>query len=131
MKNKVSVSYWLAKEKEYSVEVKAFYNNKWMWCIYIHVSDGCPLFHNNDELLNFGMHGGVTFDRQRIDQYIGDGKLNKSKTVGCDYEHIWDDYENHPSPFDYPNGDIPNPFHDDALEIKKRLEVIMEKASKN
>jgi hypothetical protein len=128
MKNNVSVSYWLKKTTKFSVEVKAFYDgNKWGWCVYAHVFENHSKFNDNDFLMNIPMHGGVTFDQQKVVQSIGGPqysfqKTRMAKTVGCDFAHLHDDYENHPSPTDYEFGFIPEPFYSEAISILKQIE---------
>lgn len=133
MNNKLSVSYWVAREKTYSIEVKAWFDTKWNWNIYFNAFDNFPLFDDNDFFMRLDIHGGVTFDKQVISQPIGGCrfewmKTTKSKTVGCDFCHLYDDYDNHPSPFDYPNGDIPNPFKYEAERTLKYIEEALKQA---
>lgn len=129
MKNKVSVSYWLRKADKFSIEIKAFADTdeKWFWCIYAHVFDSHSKFNDNDYLMNVSMHGGNTFDEQRIIQPIGGCrydwmKTNKTKVIGCDFAHIYDDHENHPSPIEFGIGFIPEPFYSEALLIANEME---------
>ena len=129
MKNKLSVSYWLNKGKDFSIEVKAFADTdeKWFWCVYAHVFDSHSKFNDNEYLMNVPMHGGNTFDEQRITQPIGGCrydwmKTRKAKVIGCDFAHIHDDHENHPGPADYDIGFIPEPFYSEAVSIASELE---------
>lgn len=122
MNNRMSVSYWVARTGTHSVEVKAWFDKKWQWNIYAHIFPGHELYSDDQSILELPMPGGVTFDKEDTSKPLGGIKFDwqresHSKVVGCDYGHIWDDYDNHPSPFDYPNGDIPAPFkgHADAL----------------
>lgn len=126
MKNRMSVSYWVELKDTHSVEVKAWFDTKWNWNIYAHIFEASPLFNNVDEILNIPMHGGITLDRDDIKSPMGGIKyewqrLSKSRVIGCDYGHIYDDYDNHPSPFDMPDGDIPFQFKRDAEEVARYI----------
>ena len=126
MTTKYSVSYWVEKNKDYSVEVKAWFNGKWNWNIYAYVFDTFPKYDDDDYLLELPMAGGCTYDklvnRQPIKGIKYDfQKVEKSKVIGCDFAHSWDDYDNHPSPFDYEPGLIPYPFKGAAEELVKEL----------
>ena len=122
MENKLSVSYWVERNKNYSIEVKAWFCGDWKWCTYVHIFESSSLFDKNQKLLQLGMHGGVTFNQEKVVRpIVGIGCESLSKIVGCDYMHLHDDYENHPSPFDYKNGDIPEPFFSDAKDLVKLI----------
>ena len=126
MKNRVSVSYWVELKKTHSIEIKAWFDTKWNWNVYVYIFESSPFFNDVDELLNIPMHGGITFDYDCIKTPIGGIKyewqrLSKSRCIGCDYGHIYDDYDNHPSPFDMPDGDIPLQFKRDAEEVAKYI----------
>ena len=119
MKSRMSVTYWAAREKTFAVEIRAWFDEKWYWNTYLHLFESSPLFNDNDSIMDIPMHGGVTFDSQEIKQPLGGCryewmKTTKTKTVGNDYMHLHDDYEHHPSPFDYPDGSIPHTFKHDA-----------------
>jgi hypothetical protein len=127
VKKDISVSYWYERAKSYSVEVKCWQlGDKWMWNVYAHVFDNHRKFDDNDWLMSLSMHGGVTFDKQTISQPLGGCRYDwmttkKTKAIGCDFEHIYDDHDNHPSPIDYGLGEIPQPFLAVAKEISEQL----------
>ena len=126
--NKMSVSYWPERNKEFSVEVKAWFDGKWNWNIYAYILPEYDQYHDNRYLKSIDMHGGVTFDELVIRQPI-DGikydfqRIKESKVVGCDFAHLYDDYDNHPSPFEYSEGVIPEPFLSHAERLIKHLKI--------
>jgi hypothetical protein len=123
-----TVQYWIAKRKTHSVEVKAWHDGvKWHWNVYAYVFESHPRFNDNEWIMNLPFHGGCTFDQQRIVQPIGGCRYDfqatrKVKVAGSDYNHICDDYENHPSPFDCVPGFVPNPFRSDADALLAELD---------
>ena len=124
--NQVSVSYWAKKTGTYSIEVKAWFDSeKWNWNIYAHIFSGHPLYNDNEALKDLPLHGGCTFDQVRkispLEIKCDWQKESEDKTVGCDYAHLHDDYNNHPSPFDCEFGEIPAPFKHCVEELIKEL----------
>ena len=125
--NKVSVSYWAKLTGTFSVEVKAWFDSgKWHWNVYAHVFNDHKLYDDDNALKNLPFHGGCTYDQVKsfkplIMEYDWQ-KEGESKTVGCDYMHLHDNYENHPSPFDYEFGVIPAPFVYCAEALIEELE---------
>ena len=135
MENRMSVTYWVKREKTFAVEVKAWYcGSRWNWCVYAHIFESHPKF-NDEDLTSFPMHGGVTFDEVKTTQPINGvkyhhQKVTTTKTIGCDFAHTWDDYENHPSPFDCKIGRVPQPFCSEADYIAKALQQDVENYQK-
>ena len=127
MTTKYSVSYFQEINKDYSVEVKAWFDGKWNWNIYAHIFDSFPKYNDNQYLLDLPMAGGCTFDRL-INKRPIEGikydfqKVTENKVIGCDFAHSWDDYDNHPSPFECEVGVIPHPFLGAARELVKALD---------
>lgn len=128
MKTKnVSVSFWAKKTSTYSVEVRAWFDStKWNWNVYAHVFNNHALYEDNEALRNLPFHGGCTFDQLKtikpLEIKYDWQKEREGKTLGCDYSHIYDDYENHPSPFESAFGVIPSPFKYCADELIEALE---------
>ena len=125
---RVSVSYWPERNKDFSVEVKAWWSgDKWNWNIYAYFFPSFESYENNDYLKSIEMAGGVTFDEIKTTQPLNGIEydwqtVKETKTIGCDFAHSWDDYENHPSPFDYSDGMIPEPFLSHAKHLIKQIE---------
>lgn len=96
MSYRTQTSFWIAREKDYSVEVKAwvFAENEWAWNVYAHVFEGHPVYGDKDALMNQApLHGGCTFDQEKVVQPIGGPtydfqSIDKSMTVGSDYKHL-------------------------------------------
>lgn len=131
MKTKqVSVSFWVKKTSTYSVEVKAWFDSvkwNWNWNVYAHVFSDHALYEDNEALKNLPFHGGCTFDQLKtikpLNMEYEWQKESEGKTVGCDYAHLHDDYDNHPSPFESAFGVIPPPFKYCAEELVQALDA--------
>lgn len=127
MKYNTSVSFWIAREKTHCVEVKAWYcDDKWMWNIYAHVFESHPFFNDHDKLLGLPFNCDCTFDRTKTEEPLngverGWERKTISKVVGSDYAHIYDDYDNHPAPFENKDGEVPHPFLGDAEQLAEAL----------
>ena len=125
MKYKATVEFWIAREQTHSVSAKAWHDgNKWNWNVYAYVFDNHPLYENNEALLNLPLHCGCTFDqiwtRQPFEIKYDFQRVTNTKVVGSDYNHIYDNYDNHPSPFD---SGVPYYVERDALELAAALGV--------
>jgi hypothetical protein len=125
MKYKATVEFWIAKEQTHSVSAKSWYDGaKWHWNVYAYIFDNHPLHGDNEALLNLPLHCGCTFDqiwtRQPFDIRYDFQKVTITKVVGSDYDHIYDNYDRHPSPFD---DGVPPYVERDALELAAHLEV--------
>lgn len=110
-------------------------DGKYHWNVYARIFDTHPLFDDPEkamEVLPFA--GGCTYDEMEIRipargiEYDWQKEI-KILVLGSDYAHIWDDYDNHPSP----KYGIPGQMRHDAEELVKALEkfsVIKEEALK-
>ena len=127
---KISVSYYAERNKDFSVEVKAWIDErgKWNWNIYAYFFPTFDRYEDNEFLKNIEMAGGVTFDELKTTQPL-EGlqydfqKVRETKIIGCDFAHSWDDYDNHPSPFEYTIGVIPEPFLGHAERLISQLKL--------
>lgn len=119
-----STSYFVAIEKTHSVEVKAwtYSDTEWAWNVYAHVFEDHPLYGDKDALMDAPLHGGCTFDREKVEQPIGGPKydferITKSMVIGSDYRHLGSpDYSSHA-----PELGIPWMVEKDAIELAEWL----------
>jgi hypothetical protein len=119
-----SCEFFFVRELTHSVSAKAWHDgSKWMWNVYAYVQSSHPKFDDNDALQNLPFNGGCTHDSIRITQpteikYDWQQRVT-TKIVGSDYNHIHDNYYNHPSPFER----IPYEVLRDAKDLAEALEV--------
>lgn len=121
---RATVEFWVAREKTHTVSAKAWHcGARWNWNVYAYIFDNHPIYENNEAILNLPLHCGCTYDRIRTEQPFEikyDFQLvTNTKIVGSDYNHIYDNYDNHPSPFD----ELPYYVESDAKELAAALEV--------
>jgi hypothetical protein len=119
----MAVSFWIAREKTHSVEVKSWASknldgtNKWNWNVYGHVFEGHRMFATPEFLQGMPLHWGATFDEFKLTgpalgiKYDWQ-KERESYTFGSDYMH-YQDPEDWQSPLD----GIPWQIEKDALEL--------------
>tara|TARA_R110000822_G_scaffold62759_2_gene154515 strand:+ start:828 stop:1208 length:381 start_codon:yes stop_codon:yes gene_type:complete len=91
----VSVSF-SNRGKNFNVVIKAWRptESRWAWNIYVNLFERHPLFESNEAILNLPFHGGVTYDKSSRDEYLNGDLRGLVKIVGCDYMHLYDDFEN-------------------------------------
>jgi len=101
------------------------YNEKWNWNIYASIFEAHPLFDDVENAKQLPFNCGCTLDKIITDSPTGNQsdwydfeKEYKTLKLGSDYSHIYDDYDNHPSPFD----GLPGFIERDALELVEALE---------
>lgn len=119
-----SCEFFFVREKTHSVSAKAWnYNGKWNWNVYAYIQPEHPLYQNNEALMSLPFNGGCTYDAIRTIQPFeikyDFEKLSSTKIVGSDYNHIHDDYDGHPSPFER----IPHKVLRDAQDLALALFV--------
>ena len=122
-----SCEFFFVRESTHSVSAKAWnHNGKWNWNVYAYIQPSHPLYDNNDALKNLPFNGGCTYDAIRTVQPFeikyDFQEVNSTKIVGSDYNHIHDNYDNHPSPLDY----IPWNVLRDAKELAERLDFALQ-----
>jgi hypothetical protein len=122
-KYRFSVSFWVAREKTHSVEVKSWASkglhgeDVWHWNVYGHVFDNHPLFATPERLEGMPLHWGATFDEFRTTSPAFGIKYdwqkeNKAYTFGSDYSHYQD-----PEDWQSPLEGIPYLVEQDALDL--------------
>lgn len=119
-----SCEFFFVRERTHSVSAKAWnHNGKWNWNVYAYIQPEHPKYDNNEALMNLPFNGGCTYDAIRTIQPFeikyDFQKLSTTKIVGSDYNHIHDNYDNHPSPFEC----IPWQVLRDAKELAESLHV--------
>jgi hypothetical protein len=120
------IEFKIKSTKEFSVVAIGWKSrDKWNWNIYASIFESHPLFNDVDNAKNLPFNCGCTFDELITQSPTGDKsswgdwqKEYKCLKVGSDYAHIYDDYDNHPSPFD----GLPDFIERDALELVESLE---------
>lgn len=124
MKYNTSTSFWVAREKTYCVEVKGwtFSEDEWAWNVYAHVFEEHALYGKQAALEDAPLHGGCTFDQEKVVQPIGGPRygferITKSMTVGNDYKHIGSPNLSQHDPKD----GIPWVVEKDAIELAEWL----------
>jgi len=125
-----SIEFKIKIAKTFSVTVKGWCSTnsidglKWHWNVYANIFESHPLFNDIDKAMNLPLHGGCTYD-QLTTSVPATGiiydwqKETKTLKLGSDYAHLHDDYDNHPSAFDF----IPYNVLNDAKELAEALEV--------
>ena len=120
-----SVEFTIKRHKMFSVTAKGWQQcDKWNWNVYAHVFDNNELINDPERVMSMTFNGGATFD-QMITTIPAQGikydfqRESKKLTVGSDYAHIHDDYDNHPSPDD----GVPGYVLRDALDLAEQLEA--------
>ncbi len=89
---------WIAPGNGFSVEVQAWISiDGYIWNLYAHIFETHPIFEDNQAINNLPVHGGVSYDSESVNQPLGGvrydwQKVSKVKKVGCDYNHLGDDY---------------------------------------
>lgn len=109
--------------KTFSVTIKAWvYSGKWNWNVYANIFESHELFNDPKKAYeSLPFNGGCTYDR--LVSYTPSGadtyndRSSKTLTLGSDYAHIHDDYDNHPSPFE----SIPYKVMNDVNELVEAL----------
>ena len=132
---KRTFGWYVAKESTFTVEVKAWErigvdgDSEWGWNVYAYVFEDHPLFDNDDSLKNLPFNCGCTFDQLSINQPLkleyDFQKVTRTKKVGSDYMHLYDEGMERNSP---ENG-IPSNVLFDAKELVSALTT--EKENKN
>ena len=128
MKKHLTLEFKIASEDSYSVTIIAWNRkealDQWHWNVYAHIYDKHPLFDNPENAVEtLPFHCGATYDKI-ITTEPAQGikydwqRINKTLKIGSDYAHIYDNYDNHPSPFE----GIPSGIEADALELIGALE---------
>ena len=125
MANFKEVKQWFARGNSFSVEVKVWKisGETFIWNIYANVFEKHPIFDDNQAINNLPFHGGVSYDRESVNQPLGGVRydfqaVTKVKKVGCDYNHLGDNYFNS---LDGSKG-IPSDIERDAKELFDFLE---------
>ena len=103
-------------------------DGKHHWNIYARIFDNHPLFNDPEKAMDvLPFAGGCTYDQietfspSRGIEYDWQKEI-KVLVLGSDYGHIWDDYDNHPSP-EY---GIPGQMRSDAKELVEALNKFSE-----
>ena len=114
---------WFAAGDWFSVEVKVWKSmDKFIWNVYAHIFEKHPIFEDNQAIYDLPFYG-VSYDSESINQPLGGVRydwqtVTKVKKVGCDYNHLGDNYLNR---LDGSNG-IPENIERDAKELFDFLE---------
>ena len=127
---KPTCEFYIAREGSFTVSAKAWWQKPtrgeehktgWNWNVYAYVFDKHPMFKDDEKLKDLPLHGGCTFDELVIQQPLeikyDFQSIKTKKVVGSDYSHLYDDHNNHESPFD----GIPCYVLRDAEELVKAL----------
>ncbi len=120
---KPSCEFFFVRELTHSVSAKSWHDGaKWHWNVYAYVQESHPKFADDKYLQNLPFNGGCTYDSIRITQpteikYDWQKRVT-TKIVGSDYNHIHDNYDNHPSPLER----IPFEVLRDAESLAAELE---------
>ncbi|MBL4753828.1 MAG: hypothetical protein JKY52_09590 [Flavobacteriales bacterium] len=99
-----SVTFSYKREAHYSVYAKAwYYNGKWNWNVYVDIAESHDKFDDIDWAIGLPFHGGCTLDDLVVTSPARGIRYDfqkeyKKVTVGCDFNHVGDNYNNHPSP---------------------------------
>lgn len=122
-----TVSFWIHKGSDCSVEVKAWARDGldgeklWHWNVYGHVFENHRMFATPEILQNMPLHWGASFDEFRTSRPAFGIKYdwqkeNRAYTFGSDYSH-YNDPESWPAPLD----GIPWQVEKDAQELAEWL----------
>jgi hypothetical protein len=135
---KVVTEFTVHEGQDYWVTVKAWpsarYDNRmqktegdrWNWNVYAHFNEKHKLFDNPKRCKSeLYFNCGCTFDELKTiepsDGIIYDWqKVCRIRTYGSDYAHIYDNYDNHPSPAE----GIPSYVLSDTQSLIAQLERI-------
>jgi len=121
----IKVEFKIKSTKDFSVVAIGWKSrDQWNWNVYANIFESHPLFNDAEKAKNLPFNCGCTFDKlitesptkDKSEWYDFDREY-KTLKVGSDYNHIHDDYDNHPSPFD----GLPGFIERDALELVKSL----------
>ena len=119
------VKQWIAQGNGFSVEVKVWEMSGgiFIWNVYAYIFQKHPIFDDNQAINNLPFHGGATYDNESVNQPLGSHSehrqaVTKVKKVGCDYNHLGDNYFNS---LDGSKG-IPSDIERDAKELFDFLE---------
>jgi hypothetical protein len=102
---KPSCEFFFVRELTHSVSAKSWHDGaKWHWNVYAYVQEKHSKFADDEYLQSLPFNGGCTHDSIRITQpteikYDWQKRVT-TKIVGSDYNHIHDNYDNHPAPFE-------------------------------
>ena len=100
------IEWWIKREKAFSVSAKAWLDEgRWNWNVYAYIFDSHPLFSKPGLAKELPLHCGCTYDAMKSETPAEGIEYDWQKTkqtlvVGSDYNHIYDDYDHHPSGFD-------------------------------
>lgn len=118
------ITFKIKSNDVFCVEIKSWLlGDKWMWNVYANIYEKHNLFNKPEEAFEcLPFNGGCTFDRLITHEDSKANSYNRSPKqitlkLGSDYMHIHDDYDNHPSPFDF----IPVNIINDANDLVKAL----------
>lgn len=82
------ITSWFSRGRKFTVEAKRcrwehFGEEYWHWCLYVHLFDGWPgLEAVRAKILEPRFHGGESYRHEEPYRI----------TIGCDYNHLGDDY---------------------------------------
>jgi len=116
--------FYIARESSFAVTAKSFsYGDcKWNWNVYAYIFDNHPLYNDVQKAMELPFNCGVTYDKIRKTspaqgiRYDFEEETN-TLILGSDYAHIYDDYDNHPSP----SKGVPVYVESDALHLVSAL----------
>ena len=116
---------WIAQGNNFSIEVKVWEMSGgiFIWNVYAYIFQKHPIFEDNQAINSLPFHGGVSYDSESVNQPLGGVRydfqaVTKVKKVGCDYNHLADNYFNS---LDGSKG-IPSDIERDAKELFDFLE---------
>lgn len=116
--------------KTFSVLVRAWYSDSsvhfdgpWRWNVYAVIFEDHPLFSSPEKALEvLQFHGGANYDKRITTDEARGNQYNHQRSfvslkIGCDYNHLHDEYFCQSNPKD----GIPWAIQEDCLELANQL----------